>query len=100
MSTDPAVLWYFNDWAGGTITLSRFHKGCYADLLHAQFNTGHLSIDDIKTVLGSDFGSSWPALQKKFVQDDEGLYFNKRLDFELNKRKNYSNSRKKNLSFF
>lgn len=94
---DPAVLWYWNDWAGGTKRFSRFLKGCYMDLLDAQFNGGNLSLEEIKTVLGSDFGSSWPALQKKFSQDSEGLYFNKRLTFEAFKRSNYSKSRKNNL---
>lgn len=90
MAKDPAVLWYWNDWSGGTMTLSRFLKGCYMDLLTAQFNNGHLSLDEIKTVLGSDFGSSWPTLQKKFKTDENGLYYNERLLFEATKRKNFS----------
>ena len=98
MARDPAVLWYFNDWQGGTITLSRHLKGCYMDLLHAQFNSGHLSIEEIKTVLGSDFGQSWPTLQKKFVRDEStGLYYNARLIFEAEKRKSYGSSRRENL---
>lgn len=97
MAKDPAVLWYWNDWHGGTCTLSRFLKGCYMDLLHAQFNSGNLSIEEIKTVLGSDFGSAWPALQKKFKQDDKGLFFNERLVSESIKRKSYSKSRRENL---
>lgn len=99
MSKDPAVLWYFNDWQGGTSTLSRHLKGCYMDLLHAQFNAGHLSIEEIKTVLGSDFGQAWPTLQKKFVKDEStGLYYNSRLIFEAEKRKSYTSSRRKNLN--
>lgn len=96
MAKDPAVLWYWNDWNGGTVTMSRFTKGCYMDLLHAHFNNGNLSLDEIKTVLGSDFGSSWPTLQKKFKQDEKGLFFNERLVFESDKRSNYSKSRKEN----
>ena len=98
MAKDPALLWYFNDWHGGTSTMSRFLKGCYMDLLHAQFNTGHLSLEEIKTVLGSDFGSSWSALQKKFIQDSNGLYYQPRLETEHSKRKNFSESRRKNAS--
>lgn len=98
MSKDPAVLWYFNDWHGGTITLSRHQKGCYIDLLYAQFNSGHLSLEEIKTVLGSDFGSTWPTLQKKFLKDEStGLYFNERLVFEAEKRKSFTKSRRDNL---
>lgn len=98
MAKDPAILFYFNDWHGGTITMSRHLKGCYMDLLCAQFNIGHLSLDSIKVVLGSDFGPAWPALQKKFKQDNEGLYYNERLFFESTKRKAFSASRRKNAS--
>lgn len=94
MAKDPALLWYFNDWTGGTVTLSRHVKGCYIDLLAAQFNSGPLSLDEIKTVLGSDFGPSWPALQKKFAKDDNGCYYNVRLQEEKDKRVNYTNSRR------
>lgn len=90
MAKDPAVLWYWNDWSGGTMTLSRFLKGCYMDLLTAQFNNGHLSLDEIKTVLGSDFGQAWPTLQKKFKLDNEQLYYNERLVFEATRRKKFS----------
>lgn len=97
MAKDPAVLWYWNDWHGGTITLSRHLKGCYMDLLHAQFNNGHLSISEIQTVLGIDFSAAWAILHKKFKQDEVGLFFNERLVFESDKRKNYSKSRQNNL---
>lgn len=98
LGKDPAVSWVFNDWQGGTMTLTRFQKGCYMDLLTAQFNNGHLSLDEIKTVLGGDFGPSWPILQKKFKQDSMGMFYNDRLEFEINKRKKYNKSRRDNLS--
>lgn len=98
MAKDPATLWYWNDWHGGTITLSRHLKGCYMDLLHAQFNGGPLSLDEIKTVLGSDFGSAWPTLQKKFEKNDNNLFFNRKALETQEKRKKYSESRRANLS--
>lgn len=97
MAKDPAMLWYWNDWYSGTVLFSRFFKGCYMDLLHAQFNHGHLSLDEIKTCLGSDFGQAWPTLQKKFSQDGEGLFFNEKLESEKEKRKAFSESRRANL---
>ena len=97
MAKDPATLWYWNDWHGGTITFSRHLKGCYVDLLYAQFNEGHLSLDEIKTVLGSDFGSAWPTLQKKFKVDNDGLFYNERAEIEKNKRIAFTESRKNNL---
>ena len=96
MAKDPAMLWYWNDWHSGTVTLSRFLKGCYIDLLHAQFNSGHLSLEDVKTVLGPDFSQSWDILKKKFEQDSAGLFFNKRLEEEKNKRMAFTKSRRDN----
>lgn len=96
--TSPAVNWFFNDWQGGTMILTRHQKGCYMDLLTAQFNHGHLSEDSIKTVLGSDFGTAWPALQKKFKKDAQDLYYNERLESEILKRTAYSESQSKKRS--
>jgi len=96
MSKDPALLWYFSDWNGGTMTMSRHLKGCYMDVLSAQFFNGPLSLDEIKTVLGSDFGSAWPALQKKFTQTSEGNFYNERLQAEKSKRAAFSESRRQN----
>lgn len=93
MAKDPALLWYFSDWHSGTSLMSRFLKGCYMDILHAQFNHGRLSLDEIKICLGSDFGQSWPALQKKFKQDEKGLFFNERLEQEKIKRQNFCATR-------
>lgn len=98
MAKDPAVLWYWNDWQGGTATFTRHLKGCYIDLLHAQFNSGRLSLQEIKTVLGADFGQTWPTLQKKFAVDEAGLYYNKRMEIEKKKRQRFTEGRQKNLA--
>jgi len=95
MAKDPAFLFYPGDWQGGTMTMSRFIKGCYIDLLVAQFNSGPLSLEEIRTVLGADFGQAWPSLQKKFKQANS-LFFNERLEVEKTKRTAYSQSRSKN----
>lgn len=95
MAMDPAVLWYWNDWHGATVTFSRHLKGCYMDLLHAQFNNGRLTLAEIKTVLGTDFGPSWPVLQKKF-KEENGTFFNARLEKEIEKRKNFSKHQSEN----
>jgi hypothetical protein len=96
MAKDPAFLFYPGDWQGGTMIFSRFLKGCYMDILIAQFNNGHLSLEEIKTVLGSDFGQAWPTLQKKFKTDTNGLFFNEKLETEMMKRREYSISRSNN----
>jgi hypothetical protein len=94
MAKDPAMLWYWNDWQGGTVTFTRHQKGCYMDLLHAQFNLGHLSLEEIRTVLGNDFAAWQGSLSKKFAVDETGKYFNVRLDEEKIKRKAFCESRR------
>lgn len=88
MAKDPAFLFYPGDWLGGTATFSRHLKGCYMDLLLAQFNAGPLSIDEIKTVLNNDF-AAWGTLVKKFKKTENGLFFNERLALEQEKRKKF-----------
>jgi len=98
MAKDPAFLFYPGDWMGGTSTFTRAHKGAYMDLLMAQHNNGHLSIQDIEIVLGSDFEEMWESkLKSKFIQDDNGLYFNKKLKEVMEKRRVFTKSREKNL---
>lgn len=91
---DPAFLFYPGDWIGGTLLLNRAQKGAYMDLLIAQFNNGPLELDEIKTLLGADFGL-WNSLSKKFTFMN-GRYSNERLEVEKNKRSNYTSSRRAN----
>lgn len=97
MGKDPAFLFYPGDWMGGTSLMNRYEKGCYMDLLMAQFHNGHLSIDDIKILLGdADYEKYWPRLSKKFKIDSDGMYYNERLEEEKNKRSGYTESRRVN----
>ncbi len=98
MPKDPAFLFYPGDWLGGTMTMTRSHKGAYMDLLMAQYNGGHLSLDDVKHVLGKDYDTMWEQkIRTKFEVDANGLYYNDKLDREINKRANFTASRRKNL---
>lgn len=97
MAKDPAFLFYPNDWLGGTMTLTRHQKGCYIDLLIAQFNIGPLSLETIKTVLGQD-QATWTVLSSKFKKDSAGNFFNERLATEIEKRAKFSQSRRENVN--
>ena len=92
MAKDPAFLFYPGDWLGGTMLLTRHQKGCYIDLLMAQFNYGPLSLEQIKILLGTD-QASWTVLQAKFKKDANGNFFNEKLATEIEKRKNFVSSR-------
>jgi uncharacterized protein YdaU (DUF1376 family) len=97
MAKDPAFLFYPGDWMGGTITMTRHQKGCYMDLLIAQFNNGPLSLETIKIVLGTD-QAVWTVLSKKFKEDSEGNFFNEKLATEIEKRKKFISHQHENGS--
>jgi hypothetical protein len=94
---DPCCLFYWGDWTMGTMLFSRRHKGAYMDLLSAQFSGGHLTLENIKTILGDDFGMWDTVLKSKFKQDETGAFYNERLDIEYKRRQNYTQSKLKNL---
>jgi uncharacterized protein YdaU (DUF1376 family) len=94
MSKDPAFLFYPNDYIGGTMGMTFEEKGAYMELLMMQFNRGHMTTH----MIGQTIGQLWVNIQDKFKQDENGLWFNERLDIEKNKRKNFTDSRKNNIS--
>jgi len=94
---DPAFLFYPNDYLGGTLGMTFEEKGAYIELLMVQFNRGHMSKHMIAQILGQNMDKIWSAIQSKFTLDNNGLYFNERLEQEQNKRKAYSESRRNNL---
>jgi hypothetical protein len=98
MAKDPAFLFYPGDFNDGTQDFTNEEVGAYIRLLLFQFSQGHLSIDRIKRKLGRDFEALWPMLAGKFILDNEGLYFNQRLETEQFKRKAFSESRRKNIN--
>lgn len=92
-SKDPAFLFYPNDYIGGTMGMTFEEKGAYMELLMMQFNTGHMG----GHMCGQLVGQLWDKLKHKFVQDENGLWYNERLDEEKSKRKAFTDSRKNNL---
>jgi len=94
---DPAFLFYPNDYIGGTMGMTFEQKGAYIELLMTQFNRGHMTIHMIKKILSESENNIWDVIKSKFVLDEHGLYYNERLEIEQNKRKAYSESRRKNI---
>jgi uncharacterized protein YdaU (DUF1376 family) len=92
MAKDPAFLFYPNDWFGGTIGMTFEEKGAYMDLLMMQFNRGHMT----EHMIGQVVGQLWVKLRSKFLIDENGLYYNERLEYEVKKRQAYIKSRVNN----
>lgn len=93
MSRDPAFLFYPNDYIGGTMGMTFEEKGAYMELLMMQFNRGHMTTH----MIGQTIGQLWDKLMDKFVQDEKGLWYNARLELEIEKRQGFVKSRYNNL---
>jgi uncharacterized protein YdaU (DUF1376 family) len=92
MAKDPAFLFYPNDYLGGTLGMTFEEKGAYMELLMLQFNRGHMTT----RMIGQTVGQLWDKLKDKFAVDENGLYYNKRLEAEVNRRRSFVASRKNN----
>lgn len=108
MSKDPAFMFYSKDFLTGCADLTMEERGLYITLMCLQHQKGRLSKKTIWLSLGfslvlkfEDFvpeGKLSVDVLKKFEIDENGNYFNLRLEQEIIKRAEYSNSRKANGS--
>lgn len=89
---DPAFLFYSSDFLSGTMLMTDEDVGQYIRLLCLQHQKGHLKEKDMLNICkkyNEDIFS-------KFKKDEDGNYYNERLEYESNKRKAYSESRRNN----
>lgn len=93
MAKDPAVLFYTQDFLVGTMTMSYEQKGKYITLLCLQHQKGKLTLKDLQAILtDEDY-----EVAEKFIKDTDGFYYNEKLRYEAERRKSYSESRRRNL---
>lgn len=88
---DPAVLFYTSDFLSGVMGLTMTERGQYITLLCLQHQKGHLTEKDIELAVGSASAD----VMAKFISDDEGKYFNKRMEEEAEIRRRFTESRRK-----
>ena len=89
---DPAVLFYTSDFLTGCVSLTMEERGQYVTMLCLQHQQGHLSEKTIRLSLGSVSVD----VMKKFLVDENGLYYNERMDIEIEKRSLFTSSRASN----
>lgn len=89
---DPAFLFYSSDFLSGTMLMTNEDVGKYIRLLCLQHQKGHLKEKEMLSICRNYSEDIF----NKFKKDEEGNYYNERLEYESNKRKAYSESRRNN----
>jgi len=92
MSKDPAILFYTSDFLAGTSFFTDEQRGQYIRLLCEQHQNGHIPEQHMINICKT-YDS--PVL-KKFKKDQEGYYYQERMEREIQKRVSYSESRRNN----
>lgn len=92
MSKDPAFLFYSQDFIVGVQTMNFEDRGKYITLLAQMHQQGRLDEETIWFLLGSVSDT----IKKKFKIDENGLWYNERLEKEIEKRAGWVNSRRIN----
>jgi uncharacterized protein YdaU (DUF1376 family) len=92
MSKDPAFLFYSSDFLNGVSDLTMEERGQYITLLCLQHQKGSLSEKTVRLTVGSVSVD----VMRKFEKDEQGNYFQSRLKEEIEKRVNFTESRRNN----
>lgn len=92
MAKDPAFLFYSQDFYTGVATLTFEERGKYITILCLMHQQGRMSEETIWFLVGSVSDN----LKAKFSIDENGLWYNKRLEEESEKRAKFTESRRNN----
>lgn len=91
---DPAFLFYSSDFLVGTFDMTDEQVGRYIRLMCLQHQKGELT----EAVMLSVMGGVWDeAVAAKFIRSETGTFYNERLLSEMDKRRAFTESRRKNL---
>jgi uncharacterized protein YdaU (DUF1376 family) len=91
MAKDPAFLFYSNDFLTGIADLTMEERGQYITILCLEHQKGRLSDKAINMVC---HGIASADVLSKFSQDENGLWYNVRLEEEIQKRKQHSDKQR------
>jgi len=88
---DPAFLFYSSDFLTGVAGLTMEERGQYITLLCLQHQKGRLSEKTCRLALGLQCLTDAQDVMAKFSIDENGLYYNNRLEIEIEKRAERAN---------
>ena len=85
----PSVLFYGADYLVGVIGMTWEEQGRYMYLLMIQQQKGHFDMLEVMPDVPE-------KVREKFVTDEDGLFYNERMEEEMQKRYDFVESRRKN----
>ena len=91
-SKDPAFLFYSKDFIVSTQGMAYEEIGKYIIVLASMHQNGRLDEESIRNMIGNISG----RLKRKFQIDENGLWFNERLEQEIKLRTQFVESRRNN----
>ena len=94
MAKDPAVLFYYQDFLVGTEFMTDSEVGQYIRILCHQADKGRLSSEHILKICNCQ--SIPKNILSKLLKDENGKYYNARMELEREKRQKYTESRRNN----
>ncbi len=90
---DPAVLLYTADFIIGCTPMNWEERGKYIFLLCYQQQIGHMDLSTMEGIVGIPIPEK---VMKKFKKDENGLYFNERMDEEITRRTKHKEKQSQN----
>ncbi len=92
MAKDPAFLFYSQDFYTGVAILNWEERGKFISILCLMHQQGRMKEETIRFLVGSVSDN----LKSKFQVDENGFWFNSRLEQESEKRAKFTESRRNN----
>ena len=90
---DPAMLFYASDFLTGVALMSMKERGQYITLLCLQQQRGHLTLLEMRKAAGALSAE----VLGKFVEDENGKFYNIRADREIARRAAHCDRQRKNV---
>ncbi len=91
---DPCILLYTSDFLSAAALLSMRERGQFITLMCLQHQHGHLSLADMRRAVGS----IPPPVMKLFCQDEEGNFYNQRVDETIERRRKASDLQRQRVA--
>lgn len=91
---DPAVLFYTSDFLSGCALMDMRERGQYITLLCLQRERGHMTMQEITRAVKKPSDE----VLSKFRQDEEGKYYNHRMEQEIEKRDAHCQRQRENIA--